>query len=349
MNYINAEQFIDDICAKNHILQRICIELTYRCNERCKHCYVFDEKKSADEELTTDQYFKLFDELRRMETLHITFTGGDPSQRQDFTEILRGAVDRDFAVTIFTNGIGFSEKTLAEIIRIRPSSMHFSIYSGIPEEHDEITGVKGSFQKTLTTLKKVKDAGIWVTVKTPVMTPTLNGFCDIQKLCRELDIRSEVSYFICATNHGDTSPTKLRLGNVEKYKEVMRIAQKEQATKEFQPRDVHGAICGAGQLSLSVNPYGEVFPCNSFHYWLGNIKDIPISVIWNGEELRRLYQLKFEQLGNRCVKCQWHDDCVYCLGSALAENGDIFIPIDENCKIARANYEFRLERYHNNK
>ena len=341
MNYISPEQFIDEICIKHHILQRICIELTYRCNERCKHCYVFDEKKSTVEELSVNQYYTLFDDLRKLETMHITFTGGDPSQREDFTEILRGAVERGFAVSIYTNGIGYSEETLAEIIRIRPASISFSIYSGIPEEHDYITGVKGSFKKTITALKKVKDAGILVTVKTPVMTPTLNGFPSLQTLCEKLDVLSQISYLICATNHGDVSPTKLRLGDVEKYKQAMRIARKETESTNFISRDVHGAICNAGQLTLSINPYGEVFPCNGFHYRLGNIKDTPIAEIWNGEELRRLYELRFDQLGESCLNCKYKDDCLYCLGSSLSENGDIFLPVKESCKIAQATYELR--------
>lgn len=344
MSPISPEQFIDDICIKHHILQRVGIEITYRCNERCKHCYIFDEKKSSADELSLDQYLKLFAELRKMNTIHITLTGGDPSQRADFTEILRGAVDGGFAVAVFTNGIGYCEETLAEIIRIRPMSMSFSIYSGIPEEHDGITGVKGSFQKTLTTLKKVKAAGITVSIKTPVMAPTLKGFPAIQALCEDLGVRSEVSYLICATNQGDIAPTKFRLGNVEKYKQVMRLARKGKQLTEFKPRDIHDVICGAGRLALSINPYGEVFPCNGLNYPLGNVKETSIEEIWNSDALRRLYELRFEQLGDSCLACLYRDDCLYCLGSSLSENGNMLLPLKESCKISQAAYELRMEQ-----
>lgn len=344
MKDVSPEQFIDDICIRHHILQRIGIEVTYRCNEHCKHCYIFDEKKSFDGELSVEQYLKLFDDLRKMGTIHITLTGGDPSQRADFTEILRGAVERDFAVSIFTNGIGYSEETLAEIIQIHPMSMSFSIYSGISKEHDNITGIKGSFQKTLAVLKRVKSAGIRVAIKTPVMAPTLRGFPAIQALCEELGVQSEVSYLICATNHGNISPTRLRLGDVEKYKQVMKLARKGKGIKEFKPRDVHEAICGAGQLALSVNPYGEVFPCNGLAYRLGNIKETSIEEIWNGNSLRRLYELRFERLGESCLSCRYRDDCLYCLGSSLSENGNMFLPVKESCKISQAAYELRMEQ-----
>lgn len=63
-----------------------------------------------------------------------------------------------------------------------------------------------------------------IIVKTPVMAPTLNGFSAVKELCENLSVRQQVSYFICATNHRNISPTKLRLGDVEKYKNVMRHA-----------------------------------------------------------------------------------------------------------------------------
>lgn len=283
---------------------------------------------------------KIFEFLNKRENL---CTSGFLLRRQlqiKFPELINKAAKQSGV----EDCAGYTEETLSEIIRIHPASMAFSVYSGIPEEHDYITGIKGSFQKTLATLKKVKAAGMMVSIKTPVMAPTLNGFPVVQALCKELDVRHEVSYFICPTNHGDISPIKLRLGNVEKYKQVMKLKQREKESDEFRPRDVHGAICGAGQLTLSVNPYGEVFPCNGFNYRLGNIKETSIEEIWNGEALRRLYELRFEQLGDSCLNCRYRDDCLYCVGSSLSENGNIFSPVKESCKIAQAAYELRMEQ-----
>ena len=76
MSNITPEQFIDDICIRHHILNRVCLEVTYRCNERCKHCYIFDEKKAAVGELTLEEYLKLFDDLQKLETLEQVFIKG---------------------------------------------------------------------------------------------------------------------------------------------------------------------------------------------------------------------------------------------------------------------------------
>ena len=266
-----------------------------------------------------------------MNTLHIIFTVGDPSQREDFTQILRGTVERGFAVNIFTNSTSYSEETLNEIINIRPAMISFSVYSGISEEHDGITGVKGSFQKTLDTIKKVKaTSGILVTIKTTVMTSTLNGLLAIQALCKELDVLSEITYFISVTNHGNISPIKLRLGDVDKYKHVMRLKRDENFYEDFQPRNIHDKICSAGRISLSVNPYGEVFPCNGFHCLLGNIKDNSLNEIWNCEELFKIYRLKFKQLGNKCVNCLYRDDCIYLIVSLFYTHCQFIFVLSRN-------------------
>ena len=340
---MTPEKFIDDICTKHHILQRVSIELTYRCNERCKHCYVADENKNFQAELRLKDYQALFDDLRKMETLYITLTGGDPSMHADFMGILKSATEHNFAVNIYTNGIGYSEETLNEIIHLHPRSISFSLYSGIASEHDFITGINGSFERTLATLKKVYTAGILVSVKVPLMVPTLKGFPALQSLCKNLDINLEVDYLIRVTTHGDISPVKLRLRDVEDYKKIMRIVQKDEKFLVPPSRDVKGPICGVGRLSLRVNPYGEVFPCNGFDFSLGNIKETPIQEIWEGERLKQISKLRFEQLGDSCVKCLWRNDCLFCLGAALSENGNMMIPLKEFCKIAQAIYEVRSE------
>lgn len=339
----SPEDLINHVCIDRHILQRVCLELTYRCNERCRHCYVGDENKSHAGELTLDEYRTVLDDLRRMGTLHLTLTGGDVAMREDFLDILRCATEKGFAVSIYTNGIGFGEETLDEIARLHPRAVSFSLYSGIPEEHDAVTGVKGSFQRTLYALMRLKCAGVLVDVKTSAMRPTRAGFPALVKLCRQLDVELETAFLLCATNHGCLSPTQLRLGDVVAYKDMMRLCVWDKPEGPEIARDIHGPVCGAGALSLSIDPFGGVFPCNGFHVLLGNIRKVSIADIWESDKLREIYEYRFDQLGERCTRCIWRDDCLYCAGASLAENGDVYKPIPETCLIAQAAYEVRRE------
>ena len=101
-------------------------------------------------------------------------------------------------------------------------------------------------------------------------------------------------------------------------------------------------ICGAGKIALNVNPYGEVFPCNGFNYRLGNIRETSISELWNGDALKKIFEWHFDQLDDSCLNCLYKDDCLYCLGSALSENGNVFQPVKESCIIAQATYKIRV-------
>lgn len=304
-----AEEFIDRFCIDNHQLQRVCIELTYRCNEKCKHCYVADEEKNEQQELTYEQYVKILDDLRRMNVLHVTFTGGEVAVRNDFVQIVEYAIGLGFAVEIYSNGIGFTEDILEALDRLHPRSVSFSLYSGNEEEHDALTQVKGSFRRTLYSLMRLKCAGIFVSVKCVAMKPVVNGFEALSKLCEQLNVGLEVSYFVCASNRGCLAPTQLRLGDVEAYKCMMRLLAKKRPNRSFIPREIEKPICGAGVLSLSVNPYGDVFPCNGYYFKLGNALSDGFEKIWQCDQLKEIYRHRFTDLGDDCVNYLYRDDC----------------------------------------
>ncbi len=338
------EDLINRICIKNHILQSVTIELTYRCNERCAHCYVADTEKDAGTEMTTEEVFALLDRLKAMDVLNVTFTGGEVALRKDLTDILRYADKSGFAVSVFTNGIGLSDETLDEIALLHPRSVSFSLYSGIPEEHEAITKVPGSFEKTLYAMMRLKCAGVMVNVKTPVMRTALEGFEKLHRLCGQLGFSHQVSYLICSTNKGCVSPTLLRVGDVEAYKRLMKIASDGVFTGPS-PRDPEEPVCGAGSCCLSVDPYGNVFPCNGYAVKLGNIRETDIQTIWNSDRVKRFADFKFSSLNRECRECAYSDDCLYCPGAMLAETGDIRVPVREACLIARAAREARAEGF----
>lgn len=340
---LTPEDYINRLCIENHILQSVTIELTYRCNERCAHCYVADSEKYAAGELTTREVFDLLDQLREMNVLNLTFTGGEVALRPDFLDILRYADKSGFVISIFTNGIGFTDDMLDEIAALRPRSVSFSLYSGLAEEHEAITRVPGSFNRTLYAMMRLKCAGVMVNVKTPVMKTALGGFEKLHTLCKQLGFSHQVSFLICSTNKGCTSPTLLRIGDRETYKRLMRICADDENVSEPNPRNVDEPICGAGGCCLSVNPYGDVFPCNGYYVKLGSVRETSVQAIWEGDKVKELSQIKFSSLSGKCTACQYKDDCLYCPGAMLAETGDIRTPINETCLIAQAAYESRTE------
>ena len=338
------EDRLNHLCMERHLLESVTLELTYRCNERCAHCYVGDAEREPEAELSSTEIFKLMDQMRDMGVLNLTLTGGEVAMREDFMDILRYAVRSGFVVSVYSNGIGFREEDLDEIAALKPRSVSFSLYSGDPAEHDGITRVSGSFERTLYAMMRLKCAGIMINVKTPVMRPAVGGFEKLHTMCRRLGFSHQVSYLICSTNKGCASPTQLRLGDPELYRRLMAVADDGPDPGPIVRRDPDGPVCGACGCCLSVNPYGIVYPCNGYALEMGNIRQTPLKEIWEGDRVKAVAAVRFRDLGEKCLQCDCRDDCLYCPGAMRSETGDPLTPLPETCVIARAVRDTRLRR-----
>ena len=314
------------------------IELTFRCNEKCRHCYCV---ASDVPELSTEEVFKLLDDLRDMDVFDITFTGGDLFVRADAFDLIGHAVKKGFAVNIFTNGIALSDSDLIKLKSFYPKSIHFSIYSHIPEKHDYFTQVKGSFEKTVDAIRKCVLLKIPTNIKTCVMNYNADDIEGILRLAEELGTTIQVSMSICAKNDGDVTPTQFRLDTVDKYTSIMKKVNRHMfvhCSNEFSALrlDDDDYICGAGRHSLNINPYGDVFACNSLLIKCGNIRETSISDIWaNSEELKQIREMKFSMIKG-CENCPDVIYCNFCPGNALTETGDPLKRYDEACMLTKS-------------
>ena len=91
---------------KQSFPNRLTIFLTDKCNMKCAHCFIIKEVPKKTLEMNTNEYKKFFSSLKGR-TSQILFTGGEPTLRKDFYEILESAYfdGKVSTVTIFTNGL----------------------------------------------------------------------------------------------------------------------------------------------------------------------------------------------------------------------------------------------------
>ena len=136
-------------------LYAVQFEMTFRCNERCRHCYCPRENDIKDE-LTTGEFKHILDDLEKMNVVEVTFTGGDLFVREDTFEILEYAYQKGFAINIFTNGTLLKDEDFYRLQKLHLRSIHFSINNYIPEKNDSFTKLPGSFEKTTTAIKNVR-------------------------------------------------------------------------------------------------------------------------------------------------------------------------------------------------
>jgi radical SAM protein with 4Fe4S-binding SPASM domain len=242
-------------------------------------------------------------------------------------------------VNIYTNGIALDDNTIAKLSKLHLRSFHCSIYGSCAKIHDAITGVDGSFNKTIYVLKKMHELGTPVNMKVVLMKDNIADYDNIMNLAGDLNIPTQVSASIIPTMNGDKKTCKLRASKEDiKYVFLKESAKVQEVANRHVNIDADN-ICNAGFDSLAINPYGDVFICATLCNPIGNLKNTTISYLWeNSPELKRWRNFRFRDI-KKCSECKLLNYCTFCPGQAYLETGKWNETYEEACKLAQINYE----------
>lgn len=328
------QEFIRQLGEKK-ILYSALIELTHHCNLVCKHCYIINSKKSSiKSELTTQQVINLLDDLYDNNIFRIIFTGGEVFVRSDFLEILEYAISKRFVIDIFSNGTLVSERIAKKIAQFNIRSFQSSLYGSNAKTHDNITGCNGSFEATLQTLKLFSSLGIATSIKSSFMKNNIDEYEGIKALSIDIGASFQPSFSIMPAIDGNKVALPLRVEDSLIISNVLGLTQHDSSSNV--KNHISNHICSAGLTGLSINPYGDVYACNTLRIKIGSILNSSIKDIWeNSSELEMIRALKNEDR-TQCVKCNYFNMCNFCPGIALIETGNMLKPYAEACTIAKA-------------
>lgn len=300
----------------------VLVEVTYRCNEKCLHCCL-DEHKSPG--LNLQEYETLFDQMSDAGTFYMILTGGEPFTRLDFLDIIRAARKRRFSLTIFTNGTMITEEIARELNDLHIQDIHISIYSSNPKIHDHVTGLPGSFERSVHAIQSLVKHGMLVRIKCPLMKITVDGIKDLKNLAENLGVSVQFGEIITARNDGDPSTCLLRLSQ-----EQMRraIADPEVSSQRKTPLstciDLDATPCDVVFNGGAVDPDGNVYVCNQLRKTLGNVKSTHFGKIWKESTVaNELRQITLANL-QTCRKCNLLEYCTRCPGLSWLEDRDIY-------------------------
>jgi len=194
---------------RNNFLYSVHWEITWRCNEKCIHCYNpgaahFDDEKPEREtdELTLEQIHKVLLDLKEIGVAKITYSGGDPFVRRDFFDVLAITRKLGFAVDVYTNALLLRPEAMERLLELYPSCVGVSVYSANPQAHDEITKVPGSFNKSVAALRQLKNLGVRTAMKSIQMRHTVHGWRKAALLADELGAGAEIDFGLTAGADG---------------------------------------------------------------------------------------------------------------------------------------------------
>ncbi len=146
------------------------LDLTYRCNEKCVHCYLDHEDHG---EMTTAEIKDVLDQMAAAGVFFLTLSGGEILMRKDFFEILTYAAKKTFCIKLKTNAMLIREREAKKIRALGVESVQISIYSHRPEIHDAITKVPGSLARSIKAIRFLREQGLPVIIANVLMAINL--------------------------------------------------------------------------------------------------------------------------------------------------------------------------------
>jgi len=303
-------------------------ELLYHCNLKCTHCANITERWRQGT-LDTEGVKYIIDQLHDIGTMLISFTGGEIFTRKDLWEIIEYADEKDFLIELLTNASLMTGEDVERLKKYRVSNVQVSLYSHIPGPHDSITGVPGSFEKTINTLKYLTANKINTSISTPLMKINSRDCGKVRELAHQIGIKHYYSYNIFERDDGSTDVYDLRLSRDE----MCEFFRENPAEIPYKKKDINDPICYAGTNQCSISPFGDVFPC--FHTLLpiklGNLTEQSLEDIWtNSGYLQHLRELKIYQLEG-CPECPALSNCILCPGLNMKANRNLLKPARVCC------------------
>lgn len=326
--------------AYDSILQRACgqhiplcahMELTYRCNLRCMHCYADCRDKAG--EMNLSEITRVLDQLAAAGALFLNLTGGEIALRPDLVDIIAAARARGFAVRLLTNGTLFDDDLVDRIAIHDPMSVEISLYAAHPDLHDRITGVPGSFEKSVAALRRCREHGLNIAVKTMLLRHNLDAFDALERLAIELGARFAFDYMLVPSDSGASRMAEHGLTDKDLDRFFDRRAKP--TSESLIAPDPAAPLCGAGCATVAVNPFGEVFPCLAIRESVGNLCMESFSNIWHSARLDKLRKSRYSDL-EQCMNCAVSAYCIRCPGTALAECGSLLGCSETACRVAHA-------------
>ncbi|MEK7821377.1 MAG: radical SAM protein, partial [Pseudomonadota bacterium] len=138
--------------------------LIRRCNLTCKHCYSLSADTDFKGELSTDEVFRVLEDLRAFRVPALILSGGEPLLRPDIFDISRRAKEMGFFTALSSNGTLIGPANIDAIASAGYGYVGISL-DGIGATHDRFRRKEGAFDASLAAVRLCRERGLKVGVR----------------------------------------------------------------------------------------------------------------------------------------------------------------------------------------
>lgn len=273
--YLSTKTMIMDDA--NDIEKNIHVFVTHQCNLQCPYCYV-SAGHPLKNELSVREWKESFVKLAKVAPkAEITFSGGEPLVKEGIFEILEYSHNMNFQNILFTNGLLINNDNIDNLKKF-VSLIQISL-DGLSSSTHDLTRNKGSFKKTMNSIKLIIDKNIDLDLAINITPKNIDDITN-----NLIDFIKKLSYKklnIGLNFHMDREGFAINLSddyftvyqdNRNKIKKLIfqlideRFYNTTEKEKFKQLRN-----CGIG-LSFGIDSNGEIYPCDKLYKSYGNIK-----------------------------------------------------------------------------
>jgi len=320
---------------------RVFIDITYRCNLRCKHCFT-DSSAFHPEELTTEDLYSLIRQMREAGTFLLSIAGGEPLLRSDIFDVIQYAREQYIDVSMTSNGLVITEEIARRLHESGLRTITISV-DGMESTHDAIRG-QGNWKKTVENIRLLRRYchSATIGIRNTVNTHNLHEAQSLITLAEDLGV--DVLKFNPMRCFGRAEQNRYLLISQEQYvaflREVNSIQAKVKISVPKTPLDSRpyefidlGFGCTGGRETCNITPKGDFSACAFLGdgFVVGNIKDTSFCELWE-----RVNKSVEYSLSTTCTSCSEYRNCRGgCRSRALYECGNINT-VDPLCVLGKA-------------
>lgn len=321
------------------------LELTSRCNLRCKMCYVCSIKNQNElinKERTAKEWIELARQAKEAGVLYLLLTGGEVFIRKDFREIYEAISEMGFIVQIYSNGTLITPEIAKWLGKRPPAKISITMYGASPETYQRVTGHADAYERAVRGVDLLREEGILTKIRTTVIRDNRQDIDKLYEFAVGRDIEFGTVFTIIGRREGnDTDPSGVRLSAKEviefedyfyNYLSSRKRSQgDETAENKIIAQDIEDLVektdikgkhnnafkCSAGHSSFWVTWDGRMTPCGSLPEPSVDVFSLGMEKAW--EELKRLAD-EVPQCG-ACEVCKYKVHCSKCPAKLYVESG----------------------------
>ncbi len=299
---------------------RMDLALTYRCQNDCVHCYAGGPHETP--ELSTKQWKHVIDKLSDIGVFIITFTGGEPTLRDDLPELLRYAQEKGIVTGLISNGRKLKDKNYVDILeKAGLDFVQVTLESHKAEIHDAMTTVSGSWTETVTGIKNAAKSQIYVSTNTTLSKHNADNFLTTIDFIKSLGVEGFGCNSLIYSGKADKVSQEFALPvetlNIllpEVHDKAHELGLKflwYTPTQYCQLNPVQLGLgvksCTAAMINACIGPNGDVYPCQSYFKSLGNILTESWEKIWSNPLALELRNRNYVEA--KCKECPQLQEC----------------------------------------